>query len=67
MSDVSEPAARLFHAHAADLHQWIDRHDFITAQKGLRFHLSAEQYAGFEAQFLEKTARYPARPKRAPG
>lgn len=61
--DVSESAARLFHTHATDLHLWIDRYDFMVAQKGLRFHLGTQKYSEFEARFLEKTARYPRRNK----
>lgn len=63
VADVSEAAARFLYAHADDLHQWINRYDFMTAQKGLRFHLGDLKYLEFEARFLEKTARYPSRKK----
>jgi len=63
MADVSESAARFLHAHADDLHRWIDRYDFMVAQKGLQFHLGAQKYSEFEARFLEKTAQYPRRKK----
>lgn len=63
MADVSESAARFLLANADDLHRWIDRYDFIVAQKGLRFHLGDQRYSEFEARFLEKTARYPSRKK----
>ena len=59
VADVSQLAARFLYAHADDLHRWIDRYDFIMAQKGLRFHLGNQKYSEFEARFLEKTARYP--------
>ncbi len=61
VADVSESAARLLCAQADDLHKWIDRYDFMPAQKGLRFHLGDQKYSQFEARFLEKTARYPSR------
>ena len=61
--DVSEAAARFLYAHADDLHRWIDRYDFMVAQKGLRFHLGDQKYLEFEARFLEKTARYPIQKK----
>ena len=60
VSDVSESAARFLYAHADDLHRWIGRHDFMVAQKGLRFHLGDQKHSEFEARFLEKTARYPS-------
>jgi hypothetical protein len=63
VADVSEAAARFLHGHADDLHRWIDRYDFMVAQKGLRFHLGDQKYSEFEARFLEKTARYPSRNK----
>ncbi len=63
VADVSEEAARFLYAHADDLHQWIDRYDFMIAQKGLRFHLGDQKYSEFEALFLEKTARYPRKNK----
>jgi hypothetical protein len=63
VSDVSESAARFLYAHADDLHRWIDRLDFMVAQKGLRFHLGDQKHSEFEAAFLEKTARYPSRKK----
>jgi len=59
VADVSEATARFLYSHADDLHRWIDRYDFMVAQKGLRFHLGHEKYSEFEARFLEKTARYP--------
>jgi hypothetical protein len=59
VADVSEAAARFLYGHADDLHRWLDRYDFMVAQKGLRFHLGNEKYSEFEARFLEKTARYP--------
>jgi len=59
VADVSEAAARFLYGHADDLHLWLDRYDFMVAQKGLRFHLGDEKYSEFEARFLEKTARYP--------
>lgn len=63
VTDVSESAARFLHANADDLHRWIDRYDFIVAQKGLRYHLGDQRYSEFKARFLEKTARYPSRKK----
>jgi hypothetical protein len=66
VSDVSEAAARFLYANADNLHQWMNRYDFMVAQKGLRFHLGDQKYSEFEARFLEKTARYPSkRAKRA--
>lgn len=59
VADVSGEAARFLYAHADDLHQWIDRYDFMIAQKGLRFHLGDQKCAEIEALFLEKAARYP--------
>jgi hypothetical protein len=59
LADVSAAAARLLHRHADELHQWIDRYDFMEAQKGLRLHLGDSAYAEFEARFLEKTRGYP--------
>ncbi|HYG34605.1 MAG TPA: hypothetical protein VEC99_07475 [Clostridia bacterium] len=63
VSDVSESAAQLLYAHADDLHRWIDRYDFMAAQKGLKFHLGEQKYSEFEARFLQKTARYPNKKK----
>lgn len=63
MADVSREAASFLYAHADELHRWIDRYDFMIAQKGLRFHLGNEKYSEFEALFLEKTARYPGKNK----
>jgi hypothetical protein len=59
VADVSEVAARFLYGRADDLHRWIDRYDFMVAQKGLRFHLGDQKYSEFEARFLQKTARYP--------
>ncbi len=59
MSDVSGPAADLLYRHADELHVWMTRHDFMRAQKGLRFHLGDRKYSEFEACFMEKTAGYP--------
>ena len=59
LADVSASAARLLHRHADELHRWIDRYDFMQAQKGLRLHLGDELYGEFEARFLDKTSRYP--------
>ena len=59
VADVSEAAVRFLYGHADDLHRWLDRYDFMVAQKGLRFHLGDQRYSEFEARFLEKTARYP--------
>lgn len=59
VADVSEAAARFPYGHADDLHRWLNRYDFMVAQKGLRFHLGDQKYSEFEARFLEKTARYP--------
>lgn len=56
--DVSELAANFLYSHADDLHRWLNRYDFMTAQKGLRYHLGDHKYSEFEARFLEKTARY---------
>ena len=63
VADVSALAARFLYAHADALHKWIDRYDFMMAQKGLRFHLGDQKYSEFETRFLEKTARYPSRTK----
>jgi hypothetical protein len=63
LADVSTSAARLLHRHADELHRWIDRYDFMQAQKGLRLHLGDEAYAEFEARFLEKTRGYPRQRK----
>jgi hypothetical protein len=63
VADVSEAAARLLYEHADVLHKWINRYDFMVAQKGLRFHLGDQKYSEFERRFLEKTAQYPGRTK----
>lgn len=63
VSDVSASAARFLYTHADDLHQWLDRYDFMVAQKGLKFHLGDQKYSEFEARFLEKTLRYPSQKK----
>jgi hypothetical protein len=63
IADVSEAAARFLYGQADELHRWIDRYDFMVAQKGLRFHLGEHKYSEFEARFLERTARYPSRTK----
>ena len=59
LEDVSSLAARLLHRYRDELHRWIDRYDFMQAQKGLRLHLGDEAYAEFEPRFLEQTSRYP--------
>ena len=59
LADVSASAARLLYRHRDELYQWIDRYDFMQAQKGLRLHLGDPAYAEFEARFLEKTRGYP--------
>ena len=63
VADVSEATARFLYGLADELHRWIDRYDFMVAQKGLRFHLGDQKYSEFEARFLEKTARYPSQKK----
>jgi hypothetical protein len=63
VADVSGAAALFLYGLADQLHQWMDRYDFMVAQKGLRFHLGDEKYSEFESRFLEKTARYPSRTK----
>jgi hypothetical protein len=62
VADVSEIAARFFYHQADQLHHYMDRHDFMLAQKALKFHLGEERYSEFEARFLEKTFGYPIRP-----
>ena len=59
VADVSEAAALFLYGNADQLHCWLNRYDFMVAQKGLRFHLGDQKYSEFEARFLEKTARYP--------
>ena len=66
MADVSELAANFLYTHADELHQWIDRYDFMLAQKGLRLHLGIQKYSEFETRFLAKTAQYPCLPKETP-
>ena len=66
MADVSELAANFLYTHADELHQWIDRYDFMLAQKGLKFHLGAHKYSEFETRFLAKMAQYPCPPKDTP-
>lgn len=63
VADVSQAAAQLLYRQADELHQWIDRRDFMIAQKGLRYYLGDEKYSEFETRFLEKTAGYPSRTK----
>src|SRR5262245_5760250 len=63
VANVSEAAADFCYQQADELHRWIDRYDFMVAQKGLRFHLGDRKYSEFEARFLEKTLRYPSRAK----
>ena len=63
VADVSEGSARFLYGLADQLHRWIDRYDFMVAQKGMRFHLGDQKYGEFEARFLEKTARYPSQKK----
>jgi hypothetical protein len=58
MPEVSQAAAEIFYEFAGDLHQWIDRYDFMRAQKGLRYYLGESRYAEFERRFLEHTDGY---------
>lgn len=58
MPAVSHAAAEVFYEFADDLHQWIDRYDFIPAQKGLRYYLGEERYAEFEDRFWKQTSGY---------
>jgi hypothetical protein len=58
MPEVSQAAAEAFYEFADDLHRWIDRYDFMHAQKGLRYYLGESRYAEFEHRFLEHTDGY---------
>jgi hypothetical protein len=58
MPEVSRAAAETFYEFANDLHQWIDRYDFMHAQKGLRYYLGESRYAEFEHRFLNLTDGY---------
>jgi hypothetical protein len=58
MPEVSQAAAEVFFEFADDLHRWIDRHDFMHAQDGLRYYLGESRYSEFEHRFLEHTAGY---------
>jgi hypothetical protein len=58
MPDVSQAAAEAFYEFADDLCRWIDRYDFMHAQKGLRFYLGESRYAEFGHRFLEHTDDY---------
>jgi hypothetical protein len=58
MPEVSQAAAEVFYEFADDLHRWIDRYDFMQAQKGLRYYLGESRYAEFEHRFLEHTNGY---------
>ena len=59
LDDLSASAAQLLYEHLDQLHLWIDRYDFIQAQKGLRLHLGEDVYNHFERRFLQKTRGYP--------
>jgi hypothetical protein len=58
MPEVSQAAADTFYEFADKLHCWIDRYDFMHAQKGLRYFLGESKYAEFEHRFLEHTDGY---------
>lgn len=58
MPEMSRAAAEVFYEFADHLHRWIDRHDFIRVQKGLRYYLDESRYAEFEQRFLEHTEGY---------
>lgn len=62
MPEVSQAAAETFYEFADHLHRWIDRHDFMEAQKGLRYYLGEDRYAEFEHRFLEHTPGYIKKP-----
>jgi hypothetical protein len=58
MPQVSQAAAETFYEFADQLNRWIDRYDFMRAQKGLRYYLGDARYAEFEHRFLDQTKRY---------
>jgi hypothetical protein len=58
LPEVSSDAAEVFYEFADTLHQWIDRPDFMLAQRGLHYHLGDKRYREFEHRFLEHTAGY---------
>ncbi len=58
MPEVSKAAAEVCYEVGDDLQRWIDRYDFIQAQKGLRYYLEEKRYAEFEHRFLERTDGY---------
>jgi hypothetical protein len=55
---VSSAAAEAFYEFADELHQWINRHDFMLAQNGLRYYLGEKRYGEFEGRFLQRTPGY---------
>ena len=58
MPQVSQAAAEIFYEFADQLHRWIDRYDFMPAQKGLRYYLGDVRYSEFEHKFLDQTKKY---------
>jgi len=58
MPQVSQSAAEIFYEFADELHRWIDRHDFMMIQKGLRYYLGEDRYGEFEHRFLARTRKY---------
>jgi hypothetical protein len=62
LHEVSQHAAEIFYEFADDLDRWIDRYDFMCAQKGLRYYLGNSRYAEFEHRFLEGTDGYVKKP-----
>jgi len=62
--EVSQGAAEIFYEFADELHRWIDRYDFMKAQKSLRYYLGEQRYDEFEHRFLDRTKGYVKRRRR---
>src|SRR6185436_9871759 len=64
IAEVSEAAARLIYAHADDLHKWINRYDFITAQKGCGSILGSRSTRSLRHDFLRRRPDSPGNESR---
>lgn len=58
MPEPAKAAAELLYEFADDLGNWIDRHEFMRAQYGLKYFLGNTRYAEFESRFLAHTPGY---------
>ena len=64
LSDAGTAVVHAFYEHLPqhgvirrDMPRWLSREDFLGLREAFRYHLSGEQFAAFEAEFLDRAKK----------